>query len=296
MLRMMAEAFETAAFGAPEGRVIGPVASPFGQHLILVEGRTDQQVELAQVSRVVEADFARVLEQAEDFVAFIELEGQDFSEAAGEQGVAPTPMQVTAEQTQVPGLDVGRDFFRFLRSAGPGDVSDPLDAGDAFVVARLTDRRDAGPAPFEEVASQVESAVLLEKKRAVQTAALERALASAPSMAALAAAAGTEVDAVSDLSMAAGAVPGYGVEPRAVGAAFGLQPGQRSGVVEGDQAAFVVRTTGLVGGTDAEFTDETQAELAQQLLLRKRQRVLQAWLQGLRDEAEVEDYRIDVLG
>ncbi len=292
--RMVAD-FEAAAFAAPTGTVVGPVVTPFGLHLIRVEDRSSQEVELVQIGRPVEADFARVLGEAEDFAAFIELEDRDFAEEAQERGIAPTPVEITEGQEQVPGLELGRDFFRFLRRSDVGQVSEPFDAGGSFVIARLVERREAGPAPFEEVQGQVESVVLTEKKKAVQMAALRDALAGASSLASVAAASGTEVSTVSDLTMANPALTGYGVEPRAVGAVFGLKPGQRSGVIEGDQAAFVVRTTSLQGGTDAEFTDAVRETLQDQVLQRKRSRVLQAWLEGLRDEAEVDDFRNDLL-
>ncbi len=293
--RMVPE-FEAAALAAPAGTVIGPVESQFGQHLILVEGRESNEVELVQITRPVEADFARVVEEAEDFVAFLDLEDRDFTEEAQSRGIAPTPVVVQEEQGTIPGMDLGRDFFRFLRNADIGQVSEPFDAGGSFVVARVTDRTDAGPAPFDEVRSQIESEVLLERKKDVQTAALQRALASSGSLAALASATGATVERASDLSMNGGAIPGYGVEPRAVGAAFGLQPGQQSGVIAGDQAAFVLRTTDLVGGTDAELTPEVRESLRDQLIASQRQRVLQAWLLGLREDADVEDYRADILG
>lgn len=291
----MVDAFQDAAFSAPIGQVIGPVESQFGQHLILVEGRSSQEVELVQVSRPVEADFGRVLGEAEDFAAFIELEDRDFAEEASERGIAPTPVEVI-EGGQVPGLQLGRDFFRFVRRADEGQVSEPFDAGDSFIVARLVERREAGPAPFEAVQGQVETAVLTDRKREVQAAALREALAGDPgSMQALAQSVSTAVIETSDVQLAGGVLPGFGVEPKAVGAIFGLRPGQRSGVIEGDQAAFVVRTTGLQGATDAEFTEAAQAELRASLVQRKRSRVLQAWLQGLREEADVEDFRNDIL-
>ncbi|MGB3541419.1 peptidyl-prolyl cis-trans isomerase [Rubrivirga sp.] len=291
--RMVSE-FEDAAFSAPIGQVVGPVESQFGQHLILVEARSSQEVELVQISRPVEADFARVVEQAQDFQAFIELEGRDFTEEAQERGIAPTEIQVT-EDGQLPGLDVGRDFFRFLARSSEGRVSEPLDAGTSFIVARLIERNEAGPAPFAEVENQVRSAVMLERKREVQTAALEAALESAGSLSALASAVGTEVVEASELLMSRPVLPGFGLEPTAVGAAFGLRPGQRSGVIEGDQSAFVVRTTALRGATPGELTAEVRESLEAELLQRKRQRVLQAWLAGLREEVDIEDYRTDLL-
>ena len=292
--RMVPE-FEAAALAAPVGTVVGPVQTSFGQHLILVEDRASSEVELVQIARPVEADVSRVVEQAEDFVVFLDEEGRDFTQEAQERGIAPTPVIIQEDNPAVPGLDLGRDFFRFARRADIGQVSEPFDAGTSFVVARVTDRTDAGPAPFDEVRPQVESAVLLERKRAIQAQALRDALSSASSLATLASATGTTVESASELSLNGGAIPGYGVEPRAVGAAFGLRPGQRSGVIEGDQAAFVIRTTDLSGGTPAELTDQARTEVTDQLLGRKRQRVLQAWLQGLRDDADIEDFRNDLL-
>ena len=290
----MIPAFEEAAFGAQVGEVVGPVTTSFGVHLIRVEAREDQEVELVRISRPVEGDLDRVLGEAQDFQAFLELEGQDFAEAAAERGAPPTQAQVQDDQVGLPGLELGRELNRFLRRASEGDVSDPLDAGDSFVVVRLVEAREAGVAPFDEVRDQIESAVLLEKKEAVQTAKLRGAL-GAGSLAGVARAAGADVERAADLSLANPVVPRFGREPRAVGAAFGLRPGQRSGVIPGDQAAFVVRTASLVGGTDAELTPAVRAELRERLLQQKRQRVLQAWLEGLRQEAEVEDYRNDLL-
>ena len=292
--RMVGE-FEAAAFAAPTGRVVGPVTTQFGVHLIEVLDRADQEVELIQISRPVEGDVDRVIEQAQDFVAFLELEDQDFTEAAQEQGIAPTQVQVQEDQAGIPGLDVGREFIRFLRGAREGQVSEPMDAGDSFVVVRLLEETSAGVAPFDEVRGQIEQAVRLEKKKEVQLARLRDAVTGATGFQAIAAAAGVPVESASDLSLVTTAIPGFGAEPRVVGAVFGLQPGQRSGVIEGDQAAFVVRTTSLVGGTDGELTAEARAQLRQQLLQRKRQRILQAWLRGLRDEADVEDFRDEIL-
>ena len=291
--RMVPE-FEEAAFAAPTGQVVGPVETSFGVHLLQVEDRATQEVELVRISRPVEGDVDRVMGEAEDFQAFLELEDQDFAEAASERGIAPTQARLQADQVGLPGLEVGRELNRFLRRASEGDVSDPFDAGDSFIVVRLVESQPEGVAPFDEVRDQIESAVLLEKKEAVQAERLRQAL-SAGSLPGIASAVGTDVERASDLSLANPVVPRFGREPRAVGAAFGLRPGQRSGVIAGDQAAFVVRTASLVGGTEAEMTPEVREQLRQQLLQQKRQRVLQAWLEGLRETAEVEDFRNDLL-
>ncbi|HEX8298228.1 MAG TPA: peptidyl-prolyl cis-trans isomerase [Rubricoccaceae bacterium] len=294
--RMVGE-FDTAVFGAPVGRVVGPVSTQFGLHLILVEGTSNQEAELVQISRPVQANTDAVRERAEDFVVLdIQEEERPFAEAAREKNLTITPLEVQEDQPYVPSLDVGRELVRFLRTAEVGDVSDPFDAGDRFAVVHVVEIKPAGVTPFEEVRDQIETDVSLEKKRAVTTERLAAAVTPTATLAAIGQAVRQTPVALGGLSMNSPAVEGFGNEPRLVGAAFGLQPGQRSGVVEGEGAAFVVQTTALRGGLPAELTAETRTQIREELLQRRRQQVAQAWIKSLRDEAEVEDFRADVLG
>jgi len=294
--RMVAE-FERAAFDAPVGQVVGPVQTQFGQHLILVESRATQEPELVQITRPVEADYTEIQNRAEDFVVVnIEGEERDFTEAAQEAGLTTTQLTVEEDQPYVPSLQVGRELFRFLRSSEVGDVSEPFDAGDRFAVVRVIEILEEGVTPFDEVRDQVEAAVLLEKKREVQAARLAEALeSSGGDLTRLAAAAGSAVQTADAVTMQNPMLVGFGREPRAVGAMFGLQPGQRSGVVEGDAAVYVVQTTALRGATDAELTDAKKTEIRTQLVAQSRQQLIQQWIRGLRDEADVEDFRNELL-
>ena len=294
--RMVGE-FDQAVFAAPVGQVVGPVKTSFGLHLILVEGKSTQEAELVQISRPVQGDADAVREKAEDFVVVnIEGEKRDFADAAKEQGLAVTPLEVQEDQPYVPSLDVGRDLIRFLRTASEGDVSDPFDAGDRFAIVRVVSITDEGVTPFDDVRDQIETAVTLDKKKAVQVARLTPAAQAAGDIGAVASAVGQSTVTLTGLSMANPIAEGFGAEPQLVGAAFGLKPGQRSGVIEGEQAVFVVQTTALRGGLPAEMTPAAKTALREELLQRRRQQVAQAWLKALRDDAEVEDFRAQVLG
>ena len=290
----MVAPFEEAAFAAPIGQVVGPVVSQFGVHLIEVTDRANQEAEIVQITRPVEGDYDRTREAAEDFVAIsVEGENRTFEEAAQEAGMEITPLTAQADQGTVPGLDVGRALFRFLRRADPGDLSDPLDAGDRFVIVRLIDKQKEGVAPFEEVRDQIELAVRLEKKAEIQMEKLRQAIRPGASLAQIASSAGTTVQTLDGVSQSRPSLQGFGNEPRAVGAIFGLQANQRSGVIEGDQAAFIVSPASF---TEAEAMDaEARQQVRQQLLQAKRQRLVQGWILGLREKADVEDFRNDVL-
>ena len=47
---------------------------------------------------------------------------------------------------------------------------------------------------------------------------------------------------------------------------------------------------------DDEMTDETRDQIREELLQRRRQQVAQAWIEALRDDADIEDFRSTVLG
>ena len=289
----MVGAFEEAAFAAPVGQTIGPVETQFGLHLIRVEGRATQEAEIVRIARPVRGDFDRIRERAEDFQVFTVEEGRDFNEAAQEAGLATTQVSVTEDNPVVPGLQVGRPLVRWLRTARPGDLSEPFDAGEQFAVVKLVEVQDEGVQALDDVRDQVESQVMLEKKKEVQVAKLREALAGATSMETIAAQAGTSVETVTGLSMNSPVIQGFGREPRAVGAVFGVTTSQRSGVVAGENAAFVVRPTTFTEPTP--LTDEGRETLREQMLTAKRQRLLRQWTETLREKADIQDFRNDLL-
>lgn len=288
----MVQAFEEAALAAPVGGVTGPVETQFGHHLILVEQRASQEVELLQLTLPIQGSFDRMLEEAEDLRYYSENEGSTFGEEATRRGFQIQTANVTEEQQSIPGLQVGRDALRWIRTSNVADISDPLDATTAFIVFHTTDVTPEGFRPFDEVREEIEPRVLLEKKKEVQLARLQEARESAGGdLAAVASAVGQSVQTLESAALNAPVIPGIGREPRVVGTAFGLPSGSTSAPIAGDGAAFIARTTAMTGGDVSEMTEEEREQIRTQLLNRKRQIVRQQWLQNLRDSAEIEDFR-----
>ncbi len=292
----MVQAFEDAAFAAPVGVVSGPVETQFGHHLILVEQRASQEVELLQLTLPLQGSFDRLLEEAEDLRYYSENEDSSFGDEAARRGLQVQTANVTDDQQSIPGLQVGRDALRWIRTSNVDDTSDPLDATTAFVVYHTTEVTPEGFRPFDEVRDEIEPRVLLEKKKEIQLARLQEASQNAGGdLTAIAPAVGQSVQTLESAALNAPVIPGIGREPRVIGTAFGLRSGTTSAPIAGDGAAFIVRTTTLTGGDVSEMTDEEREQIRTQLLNRKRQMVRQQWLQNLRDSAEIEDFRDRVL-
>lgn len=288
----MVAPFENAAFDAEVGEVVGPVETDFGYHLIRVEDRAEREVQLAQVALPVgttSATLRKVRDQADDLKYYTE-EGGDFAAEAERQGLPLQQAVVQGDQPFIPGLGNSRAVRSFIQRAEPGDISDVIDTGTAFVVVRVADVKPEGYRSFEEVRAEIEPRVHRAKKQAIQVEKLREALA-ANDFEQLPSAVGAQLRTTQPLKMTQLVVPGLGREPAFVGTLMGLDEGETSGVVAGENAAFVIQATNVTEADPATMTAEQRQQLRNELLTQRRQRVQNQWLEKLRDTADIEDHR-----
>jgi len=293
--RMVAE-FEDAVFSAPVGEVVGPVETQFGHHLILVEARTNQDAELVRITRPLAVPTEQIMERADDLRYYAEEEQGGFAAEARRRGLTVQEARIDSEQEVIPGLALGREAFRWLRRARAGTISEPLDTGDAYVVMHVTAVDPAGYRSFEEVQAEIQPRVVLQKKREAQVARMAEALRGAGGdLARLAAATGGTVQTATQIITDLPQVEGIGPAPAVVGASFGTPAGRLSPVLETDAAAVVIRPTAVTGGDLSAITPTERTDIRQQLLQSKRTALSRAWMESLRDQAEIEDLRDEMI-
>jgi peptidylprolyl isomerase/peptidyl-prolyl cis-trans isomerase D len=286
----MVEAFEEAAFNAEPGALVGPVKSNFGYHLIRVEQKADRAVQFADLAYDLRPSQATLTDKEntlEDLVYFAD-EGEGFQAEAERMGLNLQTVEVEAEQSSIPGIGQSAKLTRFLETAEEGDISEIAELNDRFAVARVTGVEPEGYRPFDEVRSQIRPRVEVEKKKEVLSSRMRRALRQ-NGFDGMAGVLNTRIRTKDDVTYTTTSVPGLGREPAFVGTVFGLDDGETSGIVEGENAAFVVQVSSM--NRPNELTAQQRQQIRQQLLRQEQRSVAQQYIATLRDRAEIEDYR-----
>jgi peptidylprolyl isomerase/peptidyl-prolyl cis-trans isomerase D len=287
----MVDAFEEAAFGAEPGRLVGPIKSEFGYHLIRVAERTNQAVQIADLAFNLSPSQQSLTEKEnklEDIAFYASEEGSSFEEEARRRDLQVQQVQAEADQRSIPGLGQSRALPRFMETAKAGAVSDVIELSDKFALLKVTNVKPEGYRPFEEVKAQIRPQVELEKKKAIQVRRMKQALRQ-NSFQQLPQALDTQLRTETDVRFSTSTVPGVGRDPAFSGTVFGLDEGETSGVVAGENAAFVVRVTSLQ--EPAELTESKRAEIRKKLRQQRQQEVSKQWLAALKEDATIEDLR-----
>lgn len=286
----MVKEFEDAAFSARIGRLVGPVETQFGYHLIEVTNESNSEVKIADFSLPISASVAtlnRIEENLGDLVFFAETEGQDFTEEAQRRGYTVQPVQIEADQQFIPGIGNSRQLTNFLEKADEGDYTSVIELNDNFLVAQLTNITEAGYRPFDEVRPEVEVRVKTEKKKEIQAAKLGDAYTT--DLTAIANSIGATVQTADNVSYASGVVASLGREPAFIGSAFGLEDGEMSPVIEGANSAYVIKR--VSSNNAGNITETEKNAIRQQLLTQKQNRLRAQLIASVRDEADIVDNR-----
>ncbi len=236
----------------------------------------------------------KMAEQADDFSFFAEEDG--FEAEAERRELQVSEAFATKGNPFIPGIGQSRQIMNFLESAEEGDLSRPLELSNQFVVIKVTEVNPEGTRPFEEVKSQIRTVVTNNKRREQIAARVSELISSNNTLEELASEAGKEVNRVDKLTMDASVIEGGGREPDIVGAAFGLEEGERSPALKGASAVFVLRVDSRTDADPENMTASVRQQLRRELLKRKSASFSQVWLQQLKESAEIEDYRATLFG
>jgi len=224
--------------------------SVYGFHVIRVTGKagSTRKVQVAKLARQVTYSnhtFQSIFSQAHEFVSHIRT-APSFEEAANEKGLSLREFELQENTFTFPGLENPRQIVRwaFDPKTRKGAFSQIFEIEDRFIVATLTKINDEGIPPLDEVREQVVSLATREKKFEIIEAEMNAAM-NAGSIEAIAKTLQLQVSDTIQTRFNTQQIPGLGAEPKAVGKAFGMQPGQVSHPIRGNNSVIIVEKISL---------------------------------------------------
>jgi peptidyl-prolyl cis-trans isomerase D len=288
--------FENAAYALSPGALSQPVLTQFGYHLIRVDSRVGDTLDVRHLLVRIEpsdSSAARVDRQADQLARIAAASDQPakFDEAARTMSLTPFRVSVAeGEPAQHNGKYVPSVSAWAFNGAKIGESSDLFDAEDGYYIARL-DSLSPGGETFDAVKAAVRGRVAQERaiERAVPEAQALAQAAKTSSLEAAAAAKGLTVSKTG-LTTRGGAAQHFGSAGEAVGAAFALPVNTVSAPIRQRDGLFVMRVDARKPAARALF--ETQkADLRRMRIQQLRQQRLQMFLDDLRKTADVDDNR-----
>ncbi len=255
--------------------------------------RNNRDVRTAIFTLNVEADpFQTVGVQsdlASDFSAFAENEG--FEAEATRQNLQLKTAFATDGTPFIPGIGNSRLMLNALKKAKRNEISEPIELDDRFVVFQITEIREAGPRPIDDVRPQIETRLRNEKRRDVTVARVKALVSGVASIDDIAAKDSKQVMTVEGQRLSGNSFAGAGREPSVVGAAFTAPMNAVTPVIPGENAAFVLFVTNRVDADVSAMPEAYASQIRTRLQNEKGQAFRSTWLERLKDQAEIKDYR-----
>jgi len=295
----MLGAFDSAVFEAPLNTVLEPVRTAYGYHIIEVQERwgTDSAQArhvLIPFERTDESEIALLMlaDSLEDMGETMPLE-----EAAANAGIEVTTAELAENFPFVGGagqITEGSDWA-FLEGE-PGDVSPVFETEQAFYALELISATEEGVLPLEDARGAIESTLRFDRKMdraAADGQAMLDRVAAGEDLAQVAEEAGLQVDEPNPFTRS-DFVPKLGRQNAAIGAAFGLRPGQLSAVITTLTNAFIIEQVSYAEADSAAWLGQTIPQRETQAAILQQTR-LQLWIAALRSAARIVDRRAEVL-
>lgn len=254
------------------------------------------KIQFAVMSRIYEALPATLNdagEKADEFQYF--AEENDFIEEANRAELSVGSIFATDGNTFVSGLGNSQQVLDFLSRSEVGDISAPIELSNELVVLQLIEVTEEGFRPFEDVRSQLEMAVRIEKRKEVLQAQIQEWLTQHNDMISLSEATGKSIESVVNVSANSTVLKGAGREPEVIGYAFSMDVDERSGPIAGESAVYVLHLINKTKPNLAATTPDTFENIRQQLEQELNNEYLSVWILQLKDEADIIDNRFVLL-
>ncbi|MFO7865135.1 MAG: SurA N-terminal domain-containing protein [Salinivirgaceae bacterium] len=278
------------------------VKMPTQQAIFIAEmtqaGESVKQIQLATITRDIEPseDTRENIYQKANVFAANHRTGKAFLEGVEKEGLVKKQANNLKETSRnIAGLQNARSIIRAAFSTEenelimPQNVENPVfELEDSYVIGVVTKKYEEGYAAIAEVRATIEKEVLKEKKAEILQAKANDALKQSSNVDDLATKLAVDVKTSNGVTFGAFSIPGLGIEPKVQGTAVALEKDEISEPIEGNNAVYVIQISNITEPTNLNLAMQKQS-MSRTMQSRVQREVLEA----LKDNAEIEDNRIN---
>ena len=299
---IMISEFDKAAFEAESGDLIGPVLTSFGYHVININDKKTledgtEQVNASHILLTV-APGKDTESDLSDTASIFSLDAKEggFTALADSLGITINDASgVQKESIFIQDIGVAREAVRFAFNSNPGDISDVVSNDNYFLIFYLDSISEEKTIDFEDVKEELKADFLTStKEKNIENIALGIL---------------KELNGTMTLADISNKHPEFEYIPEDSGNLVGsFESIGKSNYVSGallnanvndvlgpfptlrGQSFIKVLEVGEINESDFE---EKKESLKFSLIIQRQNLIWGNWLQALRDESEIEDYRFD---
>jgi peptidyl-prolyl cis-trans isomerase D len=282
----MAPEFKAYAFDNKEGD-IDVVGTSFGYHVIeiLEQKSLNKTVQIATVADKIEPSDETLSDVFNKMSKFeIAAKDGDFNALAKERELTVKPITFKELDENVPGLGSQREVVRwsFDDDTDLGDFKNFAVSNFGFIVAKVVEKKEKGLMSVEDA-----SITAISEIRKVKKANMIREKITATTLNDIAKNQGQSARTAAAVTLKNTTLSGAGVEPKVVGAAFGLAEGTTSKLIDGEKGVYVVEVTKINEVTKL----ENYSAIMNRLSTERRNAAQNKVYQALEKAADIEDNR-----
>jgi len=290
----MVKEFEEACFKAKPGEIVGPVRTQYGLLIIKVIAKDNRELKIADIKLGVRASSETIESQrkrAEDFSHTVS--GKKFVQEASALGLDIKTTPPFTKDSPIPGIGFNKTISDWAFSNKLGSVSPVFKIRGGFAVFTISEIKEAGIRPLEEVREAIKVRVRREKLKDKAYNYLESLRTKLNKNEGLESI--TKLDSTLEVKTASGftlsgGIPGIGTDENVLGKLIDMKPNEISQTIKGNSFVYLIQ---LVNKTpfDSSAYKSQHETLKQQIYNEKKNTLFFSWIDNLKKNAKIVDNR-----
>jgi peptidyl-prolyl cis-trans isomerase D len=290
----MVPAFDSAAFAADSGDIVGLVETQFGYHIIKIDNKANREIKFSQIEVAVTLSTDtrnRLFREAFSFMKQIES-GSDFVSLAKMLKYNPVTTPFYQKTQQFLGSQYLTDIAFQEKK---GKVFDPLELKyHGIVVAQVADVRKAGNKSYEDMKAEIAGKIMFHKKIELLKSKADIIFTRAsafPSLKDFVKADSTyRLKSDSNFAFVTGAQR-RGFDYVFASQILKLPDGKVNPPIKGDKGYYIAQVNSKRFIDVNTITDADIAKHKRDIITQSRQKAFMEWYQKLKEEADIKDNR-----